>query len=108
MSNRHDAINDMKERQMTFPDRTIRPRRSLLFVPGLRPDRYEKALDAGADIVCVDLEDAVALDRKDEGRKLTLPLFGESTHPHVERMVRINSISTLHGLKDLQAVLESS
>lgn len=85
----------------------VRPRRSLLFVPALRPDRYAKALDAGADIVCVDLEDAVALDRKDEGRQLTLPLFGPNTHPHVERMLRINSISTLHGLKDLQAILES-
>ena len=93
---------------MSRPESTIRPRRSLLFVPGLRPDRYEKALDAGADIVCVDLEDAVALDRKDEGRKLTLPLFGQATHPQVERMVRINSIATLHGLKDLQAILESS
>ena len=92
---------------MSRPESTIRPRRSLLFVPGLRPDRYAKALDAGADIVCVDLEDAVALDRKDEGRKLTLPLFGQATHPQVERMVRINSISTLHGLKDLQAILES-
>jgi len=92
---------------MSRSESTIRPRRSLLFVPGLRPDRYAKALDAGADIVCVDLEDAVALDRKDEGRKLTLPLFGQATHPQVERMVRINSISTLHGLKDLQAILES-
>jgi len=92
---------------MTRPETTIRPRRSLLFVPGLRPDRYAKALDAGADIVCVDLEDAVALDRKDEGRRLTLPLFAQQTHPHVERMVRINSITTLHGLKDLQAILET-
>lgn len=91
---------------MARPDSAIRPRRSLLFVPGLRPDRYLKALDAGADIVCVDLEDAVALDRKDEGRKLTLPLFAEASHPQVERMVRINGISTLHGLKDLQALLE--
>jgi citrate lyase beta subunit len=97
----------MKESQMNVPDRTIRPRRSLLFVPGLRPDRYAKALDAGADIVCVDLEDAVALDRKDEGRKLTLPLFAQQTHPNVERMVRINSITTLHGLKDLQAIMET-
>jgi (S)-citramalyl-CoA lyase len=85
----------------------IRPRRSLLFVPGLRPDRYWKALDAGADIVCVDMEDAVALPRKDEGRAATLPLFRENTHPHVERMARINSISTVHGLKDLQAIIES-
>jgi len=92
---------------MSRPESSIRPRRSLLFVPGLRPDRYAKALDAGADIVCVDLEDAVALDRKDEGRKLTLPLFGQATHPQVERMVRINSIATLPGLKDLQAILES-
>src|SRR6476660_7132596 len=92
---------------MNRAESTIRPRRSLLFVPGLRPDRYAKALDAGADIVCVDLEDAVALDRKDEGRELTIPLFGQDTHPHVERMVRINSITTLHGLKDLQAILQS-
>jgi (S)-citramalyl-CoA lyase len=91
---------------MTASDRPIRPRRSLLFVPGLRPDRYAKALEVGADIVCVDMEDAVALDRKDEGRRLTLPLFAQDTHPQVERMVRINGLSTLHGLKDLQAILE--
>ena len=92
---------------MTVSAPVVRPRRSLLFVPALRPDRYWKALDAGADIVCVDMEDAVALPRKDEGRAATLPLFGENTHPHVERMVRINSISTVHGLKDLQAIIES-
>lgn len=88
------------------PERPIRPRRSLLFVPGLRPDRFHKALDAGADIVCVDMEDAVALPRKDEGRALTLPLFASDSHPHVEKMARINSISTVHGLKDLQAIIE--
>jgi citrate lyase beta subunit len=92
---------------MSTIDRPIRPRRSLLFVPGLRPDRFHKALDSGADIVCVDMEDAVALPRKDEGRGLTLPLFEDATHPHVEKMARINSISTVHGLKDLQAIIES-
>ena len=54
------------------------------------------------------MEDAVALDRKDEGRSLTLPLFEKATHPHVERMVRINAVSTYHGLKDLQALIESA
>ena len=88
-------------------DRPVRPRRSLLFVPGLRPDRFAKALEAGADIVCVDMEDAVALPRKDEGRALTLPLFREQGHPHVEKMARINSLQTPHGLKDLQAIIES-
>jgi len=91
---------------MTATDRPIRPRRSLLFVPGLRPDRFHKALDSGADIVCVDMEDAVALPRKDEGRSLTLPLFATQSHPQVEKMARINSISTVHGLKDLQAIIE--
>jgi citrate lyase beta subunit len=92
---------------MTRAESNIRPRRSLLFVPGLRPDRFVKALDAGADIVCVDMEDAVALPRKDEGRALTLPLFKERSHPQVEKMARINSIQTVHGLRDLQALIES-
>jgi (S)-citramalyl-CoA lyase len=92
---------------MTNPSRTIRPRRSLLFVPGLRPDRFAKALDTGADVVCVDLEDAVAQDRKAEARALTLPVFGRGTHAHVEQMLRINALSTLEGLKDIQALAES-
>jgi citrate lyase beta subunit len=86
---------------------TVRPRRSLLFVPALRPDRYAKALDSGADIVCIDMEDAVARSRKDEGRALTLPLFQSNSHPNVERMVRINGLSTADGLKDLSAIIES-
>jgi citrate lyase beta subunit len=92
---------------MTPQQRPVRPRRSLLFVPALRPDRFAKALEAGADIVCVDMEDAVALDRKDEGRKLALPLFAANSHPQIEPMARINALSTPHGLKDLQAILES-
>jgi citrate lyase beta subunit len=91
---------------MSEQARNVRPRRSLLFVPGLRPDRFAKALDSGADIVCVDLEDAVALDRKAEARALTLPVFGGGSHPHVEQMLRINALSTLEGLKDIQALAE--
>ena len=94
-------------RAMLQSSPTVRPRRSLLFVPALRPDRYAKALDSGADIVCIDMEDAVARSRKDEGRALALPLFQENTHPHVERMVRINGLSTPDGLKDLGAIIES-
>jgi len=83
----------------------LRPRRSLLFVPGLQPDLFPKALAAGADIVCVDLEDAVALPRKAEARALTLPLFADDIdHPEVERMVRINPLSTLDGLADILAL----
>ena len=92
---------------MTQTSPVIRPRRSLLFVPGSRPDRYAKALEAGPDIVCVDLEDAVALHLKDEGRAGTMPLFAQKSHPHIEKMLRINSPSSYHGLKDLQALIET-
>jgi (S)-citramalyl-CoA lyase len=92
---------------MATLEKNIRPRRSLLFVPALRPDRFVKALDAGADIVCVDMEDATPRDRKDEGRSLALPLFKNITHPNVEWMARINSLSTADGLKDLTAIIGS-
>ena len=82
----------------------IRPRRSLLFVPGLRPDRFSKALEAGADVVCVDIEDAVPIARKHEARELTLPLFAEVVSDRVETMVRINPLSTLEGLDDVLAL----
>ena len=92
---------------MTALEKNVRPRRSLLFVPALRPDRFVKALEAGADIVCVDMEDATPRDRKDEGRALALPLFKNMTHPHIEWMLRINGLSTADGLKDLTAIIES-
>src|SRR5690606_37960102 len=70
-------------------------------------DMFAKALNSGADIVCVDMEDAVARNRKEEGRAVTLPLFRNRSHPHVEQMVRINALSTPDGLKDLTAIIES-
>ncbi|HVA38960.1 MAG TPA: CoA ester lyase [Candidatus Dormibacteraeota bacterium] len=82
-----------------------RRHRSLLFVPGLRPKLFAKAIEAGADIVCVDLEDAVAAARKDEARTLSLPLFAGGPHPRVERALRVNNIRTPEGLRDLQEVI---
>jgi citrate lyase subunit beta / citryl-CoA lyase len=46
----------------------MRAARSLLYVPGDRPDRFAKAVGSGADAVILDLEDAVALERKDDAR----------------------------------------
>lgn len=89
-------------------DSTIRPRRSLLFVPGLRTDRFPKALESGADIVCVDIEDAVPLSRKQEARDLTLPLFAEEHSADVEIMVRVNPLSTPDGLRDILALRDSN
>ena len=42
--------------------------RSLLFVPGDRPDRFARALSAGADAVCLDLEDSDVVERPRRGR----------------------------------------
>ena len=41
-------------------NRIIRPRRSFIFTPGLRPDMFPKALASGADIVCLELVDKKA------------------------------------------------
>ncbi|MFJ8813654.1 HpcH/HpaI aldolase/citrate lyase family protein [Amycolatopsis thermoflava] len=43
--------------------------RTILFVPGDRPDRFGKAATSGADGIVLDLEDAVAPSRKDEARE---------------------------------------
>ncbi|MFJ3804654.1 HpcH/HpaI aldolase/citrate lyase family protein [Streptomyces sp. NPDC090088] len=54
---------------MSPPDSDpIATARSLLFVPGSRPDRFDKAASAGADLVIIDLEDAVAPEDKDGAR----------------------------------------
>lgn len=52
--------------------------RSVLFVPGNRPDRFAKALAAGADAVCIDLEDAVPLEGKASARDAAVSFLSES------------------------------
>ena len=89
-------------------DRTVRPRRSFIFTPGLRPDMYPKALACGTDIVCVELEDGIAPKDKAEARKNALALFEQpQADDGVERIVRINSVRERFGIEDVQAVLTS-
>ena len=81
------------------------PRRSFLYVPAARPDRFDKAATSGADMVCVDLEDAVAGEAKDRAREAAIAWFAEPSRPNgPERLVRINSIRTPAGLADLSAL----
>lgn len=64
--------------------------RSMLFVPGHRPDRYAKAASSGADAIVLDLEDAVAPEDKDAARQSVdqwLAAGGEG-------VVRINGADT--------------
>jgi citrate lyase subunit beta/citryl-CoA lyase len=66
------------------------PARSLLFVPGDRPERYAKALASGADQVIVDLEDAVAPSAKEAARAA----LAEALRNSPSLLVRINGADT--------------
>lgn len=89
-------------------ERAIRPRRSFIFSPGLRPDMFPKALACGTDIVCVELEDGIAPKDKATARKNGLALFAEpQADDGVERIVRINCMRTAFGIADVQALLDS-
>lgn len=68
--------------------------RSLLFVPGHRPDRFDKALAAGASAVIIDLEDAVAPPDKDAARATLAAWLSAPTRPQHGVIVRINSADT--------------
>ncbi|XXK30090.1 HpcH/HpaI aldolase/citrate lyase family protein [Rhodobacteraceae bacterium nBUS_24] len=86
--------------------RKIRPRRSFIFTPGLKPDMFPKALASGADIVCVELEDGIAPKDKAEAREKALALFElPQADDGVERIVRINSMRERFGVEDVNAVL---
>ncbi len=87
---------------------SIRPRRSMIFAPGDKPRMFSRALDMGADMVCIDLEDAVAPDDKDAARDGTVGVFRQF-QPGTkvpETLVRINSLHSLDGLKDVTALLD--
>lgn len=76
--------------------------RSQLFVPGNRPDRFEKACQAGADLVCIDLEDAVGPSEKAKARQDVLDWL--ATTPHKNVSLRINGVDTPDGQADIEAL----
>lgn len=78
---------------------------SLLFVPGSRPDRIAKALDSGADLVCVDLEDSVPNEDKNPARTAALAAIADGRNARLA--LRINGLGTRHGLADLLAVADA-
>lgn len=81
--------------------------RSLLFVPGSRPERFEKAIAAAPDAVCIDLEDAVAPELKGEARRNTLSyLSGAIAGAPVG--FRINALSSIDGFRDVAAFADSA
>jgi len=89
-------------------EREIRPRRSFIFAPALRPEIYPKALASGADIVCVELEDGVAPKDKTEARMNAMEIFKQpQVDDGVERILRINCIRSAFGIADMDAILNT-
>jgi citrate lyase subunit beta/citryl-CoA lyase len=77
--------------------------RSLLIVPGDRPDRAEKALGAGADVLILDLEDAVSLEQKTRARA-SVTNFLLRTPRSIPVFVRINPLGSELVDDDLRAI----
>jgi citrate lyase subunit beta / citryl-CoA lyase len=85
--------------------------RTLLFVPGDRPDRISKALASGADAVAVDFEDAVDATAKDAARALTADVLtglgpSDPVRPHRRPglYIRVNALDTAESEADLAVV----
>ncbi|MDA1183809.1 MAG: CoA ester lyase [Acidobacteria bacterium] len=79
----------------------IGPIRSLLFAPGTRPDRFGKAMNAGADAVAFDLEDSVEVGRKGEARALVADYLA-MPGTGARRLIRFNPPGTPDGDADLE------
>lgn len=76
--------------------------RSWLYVPGDRPERFDKAVAKGADAIVLDLEDAVSLDHKIEARSLVADWVRNGDHGRVQVWVRVNQGPM--GVEDTAAV----
>lgn len=83
---------------------TIRPRRSLLYMPGSNPRALDKARTLPADGLLLDMEDSVAPDAKQVAREQIGTALGEGGYGHREIIVRVNGLATEWGLDDLAAV----
>jgi citrate lyase subunit beta/citryl-CoA lyase len=81
--------------------------RSLLFVPGDRPDRVQRAAACGADVVILDLEDAVAIRAKAAARRCVAAALGAGSRA-VPYFVRVNALSSGFLDDDLEAIAACS
>lgn len=75
--------------------------RSFLFTPADKPELFRKAVDSAADLVILDLEDAVAVGNKQSARAYIQHFFESDFADAKPIGVRINGVHTTEGLKDL-------
>lgn len=89
------------------PNVTPRLHRSELAVPGSNPALFEKAAKSAADIVFLDLEDAVAPDDKESARKNIIAGMNDIDWGNKTLMLRINGLDTHYMYRDVVDVVEN-
>jgi citrate lyase subunit beta/citryl-CoA lyase len=87
---------------------TVRPRRSVLYMPGSNARALEKARSIAADALILDLEDAVAPDAKELARRQVADAVKAKGFGKREVVIRINALSTAWGVDDLKAAAEAA
>lgn len=89
---------------MTAP---LRPRRSVLYMPGANARALDKARTLDADALILDLEDAVAPDAKAQARTQVAAALREGGYGRRECIVRVNALDTPLGLDDVRAIAQA-
>jgi len=83
----------------------MRLRRAILYVPGDNLEKIQQAAATGADSICLDLEDSVAENRKQEARETVAHALKSLDFGRSERLVRINRVDSEMAQADLSAIL---
>jgi malyl-CoA/(S)-citramalyl-CoA lyase len=86
---------------------TPRLHRSELAVPGSNPGLFEKAAKGAADIIFLDVEDAVAPDDKEQARKNIIAALNDINWGTKTMMVRINGLDTHYMYRDVVDIVEA-
>jgi len=105
-----DAFGSKEKQQVSSPkpqkqdlERTLC--RSLLFVPGNRPERFEKAVNSGADAIIIDLEDSVPAAQKEKAREAACEYLQSPSS--VKTLIRINPLDSEYAVQDIKALTNS-
>jgi len=87
--------------------KTVRPRRSVLYMPGANTRALEKARTLPADALIFDLEDAVAPDAKEAARSNVVTAAWSKAYGKREIAIRCNGLTTAWGEADIKAIATS-
>ncbi len=78
----------------------------MMFIPGNNPSMMQDAYIYHPDSIMLDLEDSVTVAEKDAARLLVYQALKTVDYGTIERVVRINPLSTPYGKKDIEAVVK--